>query len=373
MRFLDTHRLNRTRDSYAFIVTAAHTWTGHSRRMAEALMAVAGEGVTIHIVCGNRASAAVVRKWKNALNLNNVVISQLLFPQSVYRSKYVFVTHGMPQTFCTKKVDPDRVIMLWHGFAAKKHLPVWSPPPRFWVASGPWEARDLEQNAGIPIDRILPLGSVRGDYLTMAEVELPCDISAEVSELTHLIASKRCVLFAPTHNSYLENPYLVLEDAKRLSEIFKNFQTHFAVRIHPNLLHVVSDQIDLHHDLFSNLSSNYWPNTESVLRKTDLLITDYSSIWADYLLLSRPMISVLGSGAVIPSDFSFGELFPGMRFDSVAEFGMWARQFQDIESLMNHITLGSREKSEATKKTVFGDEIPCSTSEHIARFLVRQN
>jgi CDP-glycerol glycerophosphotransferase len=78
----------------------------------------------------------------------------------------------------------------------------------------------------------------------------------------------------------------------------------FAIRVHPR-------ERDLYRELGANLEhitsadAGRWEDANAVLCATDLLISDYSSIWIEYLLLERPVCAYLWDEAAYRSRRGF--------------------------------------------------------------------
>jgi CDP-glycerol glycerophosphotransferase len=104
-------------------------------------------------------------------------------------------------------------------------------------------------------------------------------------------AKRKLVLFAPTfrenHTSAIEQ--ITSEEWEAVSIFAKKTNILFGIRPHPYDIKYLPKKIidNPHFYLFEN-SSYTEPNI--LLKHTDVLIVDYSSIWIDYLLLHRPII-----------------------------------------------------------------------------------
>lgn len=75
-------------------------------------------------------------------------------------------------------------------------------------------------------------------------------------------------------------------------------------------------------DRVLNLGTPMIPETQILLRHTDVLVTDYSSIWVDYLLTGRPMIAFVYDQRAYQSErgllYDYDHIFPGPIVESYA-------------------------------------------------------
>ena len=123
-------------------------------------------------------------------------------------------------------------------------------------------------------DKVFVLGQPRCDYIKEQTKE----------------NEKRKILYAPTWRPY---EYNVLEpfddfDLKKLETFLDNSDTELYLRLHPlNEKRVNSFKFNKNIKL---LDSSDCPDIIDQLDEFDILITDYSSIFFDYLYLNRPII-----------------------------------------------------------------------------------
>ena len=130
---------------------------------------------------------------------------------------------------------------------------------------------------------MLPLGSARTDRFF-----LPCDtekLRAEFDEKYPQCRGKKLALYAPTFR----------DDPKRDGEIMKNFNAKkFAerfsdeyvllIRLHPQ---VHTGEVEAGE---SAIDMTGYPDVGELVQICDLLITDYSSICMDFVLLEKPCL-----------------------------------------------------------------------------------
>ncbi len=137
---------------------------------------------------------------------------------------------------------------------------------------------------GIDESKIFVYGSPITDILFNADREKK-DIEGFYSR-NPLLKDKKLLLYAPTfRDNEINTPKVVLELDKIVNELEDNYV--LGLKLHP----FVAKSFHLSNDYngkivdFSNTE-----NTTVLLKVTDLLITDYSSIIFDYCILEKPMV-----------------------------------------------------------------------------------
>jgi len=204
-------------------------------------------------------------------------------------------------------------INLWHGVGLKKversikemsqsiakgFYGSWTQKLFFWFRS-PWQTTKpsyvvctsknnqsyYAEAFGLPLNKALVTGYPRNDSLTSSYTELGLFHSETEKNLKqNQNKSIKNIFFFPTFrdkNHKLFNAW----DFNKLDDLLKKNQAKLWIKLHPNATmntktHFPQSIEFLPHDIDCNLTLPY----------CDLLITDYSSIYVDFLLLDRPMI-----------------------------------------------------------------------------------
>ncbi len=208
------------------------------------------------------------------------------------RARTIFLDNTfLPMAFC-KIPSSTRVAMLWHGTGTVK---------RFGLDTDTGDLRMLETLAhkkithlfvasdytkkiysgcfGMTVDKIYVTGSPRCDELFEA-----------ASEIREKKPHKFTVLYAPTFREKISD-FDIKRDMmiflRKLKEICPGVQVLF--RLHPYVAKnfFKNNQIKIYENCVDVSPES---NLNMILKRTDLLITDYSSIFYDYLILKRPII-----------------------------------------------------------------------------------
>jgi len=209
-------------------------------------------------------------------------------------SKIIITTHG--SVFKTRK---NITLELWHAFPTKRDglflgknkNRIFLKYTDFHLSYSDFCTLLLNSRIGMPIERYVVLGAPRNDYLFK-----------ECEEDDYQKSFKKVILYAPTYredNSASKSGSNLFDYRGFSLENFKKYLAEknylFIWKLHPN------EETKIHSLVNSLDTSNIMLLTDNTLREmgkdlyqvlplTDLLITDYSSIYADYLLLDKPMI-----------------------------------------------------------------------------------
>ena len=211
------------------------------------------------------------------------------------RAKYAFVTNGISDL---KHAFLGRAIFinLWHGIPLKKigyddfYECDWNRPVRkfrdkvigvplgkeYVVATSDTIANIYESAFRRPKEYIVCLGQPRNDVLCRPYTK-------------QIFKDKKIILYAPTHRKEGNEPILLSElfPLEQLQQLCEDWDVYFVVKKHfyhkneiealekyNRILDITAEQID----------------TQQLLLESDILITDYSSIYIDYMLLERPIL-----------------------------------------------------------------------------------
>ena len=220
------------------------------------------------------------------------------------------------------------------------------------LAQGKYEANIFSRVFNIPIERFRIIGLPRNDELTdysMKEVE-------KIKNELHLPDNKKVILYAPTFREYTKDdnyncvmtpPIEIQKWEKALSsEYVLLIRAHYEVT---RIMHIVDNDFVRDVSSFSNLNK--------LMMISDLLISDYSSIFFDYSILNKPMFC-------FAYDYDTYMEKRGLYFDIREELGNSSNEDEMISCLLNYnvqeridITRTFRkhyieEYGEATKKSL---------------------
>jgi len=230
----------------------------------------------------------------------SVVMSPSFKSAYIYlRAKEAIISYGY-QDLCKMPWIPSiKVNQFWHGVPIKKigllrnstktksdYGPTWpifikwiDKVDRFFVASD-YERRVYIQAFSLPEDRFVLSGNPRNDllYETSAKKESPGNV----------------ILYAPTfrsrhHDGQNDNGVLIHPN------IDETTMHNFLVRNNARLIvrpHWIDGKRTFNSDRIECVTHDEEPNLNRIFVNSDILITDYSSAFIDWLILDRPLIFV---------------------------------------------------------------------------------
>lgn len=154
------------------------------------------------------------------------------------------------------------------------------------LAQGQYEADIFSRVFNIDIDRFRIIGLPRNDEL-VPNNDVHKDIREKIFKTLHIPTDKKIILYAPTFREYLKEdnnciiaPPIDLNKWKaRLSdEYVVLFRAHYEIT---KALNIVEDSFTYNVSDYGNLNE--------LMIASDVLISDYSSIFFDYSILNKPM------------------------------------------------------------------------------------
>lgn len=230
-------------------------------------------------------------------------------PRGLYltlRADKLFVSHGSGDVawWCTGSAD---VVQLWHGVPFKK---VGADLDRQWSFGGRltfaligsnWEylvvtgrrlASVFAGAYGQSTDRVLATGYPRNDVLLrdVPDATLGVD-DAAYERVREVVDAGTVFAYMPTwrsgfgdleHGTRLADADL---DFERLDAVLAEADAHLLLKLHPHA-DLDVDIATLDRVTAAPASMDIYP----LLDRVDALITDYSSVFFDYLLLDRPIV-----------------------------------------------------------------------------------
>jgi len=234
------------------------------------------------------------------------------------RTKNIVISHGSDASYFFPyflDVKSKNVINLWHGIPLKrlslqvKGIRESKSRNRFQKFTSICAASTFEQFLltscfDMHMDNVWVTGTPRNDYLLNPNNDL-------IQEHSYL--NKKVILYAPTWREYGDRSSFFPFDDKNLealNSMLESQDAYLLLRGHREEMERITDNYGQHANFSRILPAHQeiFPDVQRLLAHVDVLVTDYSSIYLDFLLLNKPMI-------FIPYDIEEYQSYRGFLFD----------------------------------------------------------
>lgn len=219
------------------------------------------------------------------------------------KAQYTIIDAYLENRFW-KYTGGSKIIQLWHGKGMKKTgydsaygtrsrsaflQPGFFAPLSRLVATSPYIAELMKSTFAVPQEKIIETGLPRDDVLFRTIKGAEIDAHTELNDRINTVRTagiKKIFLYAPTFRPDGSNPLLSLAMAE-LEVALTEQNSHLLLLLHPKFARkdIGTKETFIH---ISYLSPGF--DVYPYLKNVDVLITDYSSLYVDFLLLDRPMI-----------------------------------------------------------------------------------
>jgi CDP-glycerol glycerophosphotransferase (TagB/SpsB family) len=214
------------------------------------------------------------------------------------------------------------------------------------------------------IDDIWITGTPRNDYLLYPNNELLQE---------HSYLNKNVILYAPTWREYGDrSSFFPFEDKdlERLNAFLETQDAYLLMRGHREEMERISENYG--EEKLSRIlpaHQEFFPDAQRLLAHVDVLVTDYSSIYLDFLLLDKPII-------FIPYDLEQYQSYRGFLFDYDThtpgdKVGTQAEFMESIARALNKPELGAIERTQM--KNLFHTYEDGKSSERILAQIKKMN
>jgi len=242
------------------------------------------------------ASAAVIE----GTNVISVNVESLRGAYYLARCRFILIGYGLGGLCSYSHLIRvrHRIIQLWHGiplkrigrlFAGEPHWEFETPRYTATVCSSPSDQKIMaDAFAPLPQASVWMSGLPRNDIFLKEEARLPADYRSHLQRLRGQLGGRRFVLYAPTWRTADKGIYAFSDaDIAAIQSLCRKHNAALGIRAHANR-RIEEGSADA--DGRSIFFVNDYPDVNVLLRVTDVLITDYSSIYIDFLLTGRPVL-----------------------------------------------------------------------------------
>ncbi len=216
-------------------------------------------------------------------------------------SKYVFFTHGL---YAGVDIPKNHIVVnLWHGMPLKKigfldhNFKGTMQKFTYTIATSPLYQEVLSKAFQIPKEKVFITGQPRNDLLLNSDKKILKKFNIDPCP------NRKIFMWMPTYRKSIMKdrrtdgkesdgfPILSLNDLEEVNSALKKIGSYMIIKLHPmdsltlkNFRQYTNIQIIKNEDLEKKGVQLY-----SLLGATDALVTDYSSVFIDYLLTSKPI------------------------------------------------------------------------------------
>lgn len=263
----------------------------------------------IVIINNGRTADSEIKSKYDDIIVESKITLKLLF--LAMKAKFFFVTHGIkPLNGILAGVQGYKLINLWHGIPIKamgnlqssnynrasKIDRVYKKGKSYDLVccSSVTDKAMMSACLFIPGDRLFVSGIPKADWLTCPVNELPLDYINDLSVIDRVINGRKLVFYSPTGR---DNPamdyFFDVDELEKLSDFLAVNNCIIGFRYHG--LHLQNEFRRIHGGLIEqnrilDLGIDLFSESNIILRKTSLLIGDYSSIIVDFLITNKPII-----------------------------------------------------------------------------------
>jgi len=259
---------------------------------------------------------ALYKKKTNCINDNykvklmkthysgNCLLKKISHYKSLFEGKLIVTTHG----FLIPSTKNQIIIESWHGFPLKgMGLMDNSENFYYWLKTvKTWQKKDVilsysklysvllsSCGIGIEIKQYHVTGMPRNDFLFDNNKN-------ELLRILNIPNKRKIIFYMPTfrigYKNRIEGSIANRFDFVELNKFLGNNNLHFILKLHPNEEKLLEGVYNIA-EKFENISLLKNSHLEEndldlyeLLGSADLIITDYSSVYFDFLLLDRPIV-----------------------------------------------------------------------------------
>jgi CDP-glycerol glycerophosphotransferase (TagB/SpsB family) len=232
-------------------------------------------------------------------------------------AKYIVFDQGN-YTYLPELHPVQKTIQLWHGVGLKKMSKINHITYDYFISTSNW-TNETNFKYIFQAKEFLNFGYPRNDIFFQKEENLDflfCDKFILKTILKN--KDKKIVLYTPTHRE--DNSELLIH-FDSFNEKLKNLNVVFIIKLHPFTLEFYSkiEEKKYTNIFFHNAYGDVYP----LLKYVDILVSDYSSIVYDFLLLNKPIIfyiyDIKNYIQNVSLLFNFNEYSPGFKVYSEEE------------------------------------------------------
>ncbi len=234
----------------------------------------------------------------------NVTFARLQSFRGLYwmlRASKVVVGYSTHALFGYRRLttfNKRQVIQLWHGIPIKnvglraiKSESWWRKEAlRYAFVPSTSDADHEVMTASFAANRagiVHVTGLPRHDLMVIPDQDLPSDYQTHLKSIRERLAGRKMVLFGPTWRTGDETPCMfTLKEFEALDELFARYNSVLSCRLHRNMMKAPRGETFISENV---IYLNDIPDINILFRECAAVITDYSSLYLDFMKLDRPV------------------------------------------------------------------------------------
>ncbi|WP_413111980.1 CDP-glycerol glycerophosphotransferase family protein [Thaumasiovibrio sp. DFM-14] len=238
--------------------------------------------------------------------VNNVVfypLHSLKGMLAMMRAGKIYTGYSLHAIFGYRKlsnIKSRKIIQLWHGIPIKKvglavspglenHWSLECQRYNFTIANSDDDKVVMERSFFPDSPQMVKLtGLPRHDFLVIKEESLPEDYKKDTLSLRSRLNGKRLFLYAPTWRFKHEmSTFINYQQLVQLDELFRAHNAVLGIRAHSNMMRDDAGNMFISDNV---IYLNDYPDVNIVMREVNALITDYSSLYLDFMMQDKPVL-----------------------------------------------------------------------------------
>lgn len=288
--------------------------------------------------------------------------------KEIAQAKYIVLDQANYTYFFVSK--NQILIQLWHGVGLKKMSKLDNITYDYFISTSNWTNETNFKNI-FSSKKYLNLGYPRNDIFFRTEDDkdlIFCD--KNIYNLLKNKVYKKIVLYMPTFREYLFNKEIDFKESEvfplnfdELNNILLKNEILFLVKFHPCVMEIfekISKKQKFSNIKFLTTKGDIYP----IIKYVDILITDYSSIAYDFLLLDRPIIFFDYDREIYERNmggflFDYDEFTPGIKVKNQDELISAIKEKDSYKEQRDYI------------KEIFFDSTNIRSSENIFKEIIK--
>ena len=241
------------------------------------------QGLPVVLATDNMAQARILATH----NLPTVELDSWKFYEILGKSAWIIQDQGNWNGPFGRLSSHQKTVQLWHGIPLKKLNVLRTTVYDFHISPSDY-VNETALSKVIQAKKHLNLGYPRNDMLYVEHDDLDlalCDKKLYALAKGRFENGKKVFVYMPTHRESLEDSLPPL-DFKALDKVLSEIDGVMILKFHAFALAKLDTKKTYKNLYFHNAVGDIYP----ILKYTHTLVTDYSSVYFDFLLLNRPII-----------------------------------------------------------------------------------